>query len=224
MLTIQYRMHPAIRQWPSGAFYDGRITDGSNITTRQLDSQMQELSNVIQRNVFFDLASSQEASQSVSRYNPDEIKFTLNLVRFIHKTVSQGRPYNKSLSGKIAIITPYKAHVQNLKNAFGPWLRSMNCQLADIEINTVDAFQGREKDIVIFNCVRSNKITSIQGSLGFLTDVRRLNVAITRPRHFLFVIGNAQTLLKSETWASMVKTSQESAGAYFRLEREDYSD
>jgi senataxin len=64
------------------------------------------------------------------------------------------------LIGKIALITPYKAQVQALKNAFGPWLRSIKSQLSDIEINTVDAFQGREKDIVIFNCVRSNILST----------------------------------------------------------------
>lgn len=79
---------------------------------------------------------------------------------------------------------------------FGPWLRHINARHSDIEINTVDAFQGREKDIVIFNCVRANKLNTLQGSLGFLTDKRRLNVAITRPKHFLFMIGNAKTLQK----------------------------
>ena len=69
-----------------------------------------------------------------------EVKFTLNLVRFIHKVASEGRSFANSLSGKIAIVTPYKAQVHNLKNAFGPYLRNMGCQLSDIEINTVDAF------------------------------------------------------------------------------------
>ena len=118
--------------------------------------------------------------------------------------------------------------MQALKNAFGPWLRSINCQLSDVEINTVDAFQGREKDIVVFNCVRSNVLSTEQASLGFLTDQRRMNVAITRPRHFLFVVGNAQTLLKSEVWRALVGHLKERQpqGAYFRLDQEviSYSD
>ena len=60
-------------------------------------------------------------------------------------------------------------------------------------------------DIVIFNCVRSNKLSTMQGSLGFLTDVRRLNVAITRPRHFLFYIGNSETLISHTIWRDMIK-------------------
>ena len=151
----------------------------------------------------------------------DEIRFTLNLVKFIHQVAGEGKSFHQSLSGKIAIVTPYKAQVQNLKNAFGPWLRGMNCDLREVEINTVDAFQGREKDIVIFNCVRSNTLSSVHGSLGFLTDVRRLDVAITRPRHFLFMVGNAQTLVKCETWARMVQLHQHhyKRGAYICLEQ-----
>jgi senataxin len=59
-----------------------------------------------------------------------------------------------------------------------------------IEVNTVDAFQGSEKDIIIFNCVRSNFESYMEKSLGFLLDERRLNVAITRPKFFLMVVGN----------------------------------
>lgn len=99
----------------------------------------------------------------------DEVVFTLNLVKFIMQACTGGRGF-RALAGKIAVVTPYKAQVRSLKNAFGPWIRSINGELRQLEINTVDAFQGREKDIVIFNCVRSNTLNSVQGSLGFLTD------------------------------------------------------
>ena len=77
-----------------------------------------------------------------------------------------------------------------------------------IEVNTVDAFQGREKEIIIFNCVRSNDQESLRAALGFLIDERRLNVAITRPQKFLFVIGHSQTLQKSKVWSQMVDYCQ----------------
>jgi len=73
-----------------------------------------------------------------------------------------------------------------------------------IEVNTVDAFQGSEKDIIIFNCVRSNFESMIEKSLGFLLDERRLNVAITRPKFFLMVVGNSRTLKKSDVWENMI--------------------
>ena len=83
-------------------------------------------------------------------------------------------------------------------------------------MNTVDAFQGSEKDIVIFNCVRSNGEDYIEKSLGFLLDERRLNVAITRPKYFLLVVGNASTLAKSETWESLINYCQ-SQGKYVEV-------
>jgi senataxin len=155
----------------------------------------------------------------MSRCNPDEVKFTLSLVKCIKLICCSDKSF-KPLIGKIAIITPYKAQVKALKNAFGSWLRSINCQMSDIEINTVDAFQGREKDIVIFNCVRSNILSTEQASLGFLNDQRRMNVAITRPRHFLFIVGNAQTLLKNAVWKNLVShlRDKQIMGAYFRLD------
>ena len=181
---------------------------------------MSRLSQVIRRNVFFDLCTSKESTSERSRCNMDEVNFTLNLVKFIMQASTGGRGF-RALAGKIAVVTPYKAQVRSLKNAFGPWIRSLNGDLRQLEINTVDAFQGREKDIVIFNCVRSNTLNSVQGSLGFLTDERRLNVAITRPRHFVFIVGNAHTLLKSEVWSQMVHSSQTKAreGGYFRLDQ-----
>ena len=78
-----------------------------------------------------------------------------------------------------------------------------------MEVNTVDAYQGREKDIIIFNCVRSNNIKSLRASLGFLIDERRLNVAITRPRHFLYIIGNSRTLEKCDFWKNMISYCKE---------------
>jgi len=74
-----------------------------------------------------------------------------------------------------------------------------------VEINTVDAFQGSEKDIMVFNCVRSNNIKNEIGSLGFVTDERRVNVAITRARHFLVVVGNSKTLKKNYVWDGLFK-------------------
>ena len=84
----------------------------------------------------------------------------------------------------------------------------------------MDAFQGREKDIIIFNCVRSNSnSSSVQAALGFLIDDRRLNVAITRPRHFLVILGDSRTLVKSNTWDSMIKSfkNKMSKSSYFKI-------
>ena len=220
MLTVQYRMHPLIRYLPSKHFYDNQITDGENIRARSLPAEIVPLASHFRRCVFFDLPNTQESVESRSKCNYDECEFTLTLIKTICAIcgVKQGLG---QLAGKIAVITPYKAQVNLLKNGLQAWIRSQGLKFnSEVEVNTVDAFQGREKDIVIFNCVRSNKLQTMQGSLGFLTDERRLNVAITRPRHFLFYVGSSETLVKAKVWKGMIQACQEAQrqGGYFRLE------
>ena len=80
-----------------------------------------------------------------------------------------------------------------------------------MKINSVDGFQGQEREIIIFNCVRSNH----RKSVGFLKDCRRLNVAITRPKHFLFVIGNSKTLKNDDTWKDYIEYCKQNS-SYFK--------
>jgi superfamily I DNA and/or RNA helicase len=96
-----------------------------------------------------------------------------------------------------------------------------HCKPTDIEINTVDSYQGREKEIMIFNCVRSNNIQAAEPyqSLGFLVDERRLNVAITRPKNFLFIIGHQNTLKRSPTWSALINSHKKAKNGYFALDR-----
>lgn len=161
--------------------------------------------------IFFDIKDSREISDDRSKCNLDEAEFTKQLVEFIAFNSTNSGTL-KAIAGSIGVISPYKSQVRHLKNRLGPLCRSQDCQLKEtIEVNTVDAFQGREKDIIIFNCVRSNFSTTLQGSIGFLADERRLNVAITRPKHFLLIVGNSETLKKSTVWSNLIKFCQTSA-------------
>ena len=107
-----------------------------------------------------------------------------------------------SLKKRVGLVTPYKGQVRLLRTMFEDFFYEFNCRAGDLNINSVDAFQGQEKDIIIFNCVRSNRWEGapLAARLGFLTDLRRLNVAITRPKHFLFIVGNSRTLSLSDVW------------------------
>ena len=96
----------------------------------------------------------------------------------------------------IGIISPYKAQIKELRKALDTTLPGDMSQ--QIEVNTVDGFQGREKDVILFSCVRTNGI-------GFLKDERRLNVAITRARHACVLIGNVVCLRKNDTWSALVQ-------------------
>lgn len=192
MLQIQYRMHPSIRRFPSKQFYGNQLSDHESIIRRKLSSPLQNLEKALgARLIFFNLKDSRETVDDRSKRNLDEAEFTKQLVEFIaRKSTTAGTL--RHVGGVIGVISPYKSQVRQLKNRIGPLCRSQDCSLREtVEVNTVDAFQGREKDIIVFNCVRSNFSQTLQGSLGFLTDYRRLNVAITRPRHFLIIIGNA---------------------------------
>ena len=103
-----------------------------------------------------------------------------------------------TLKGRIGIISPYKSQVRQIRRAISK-VRHKLCLSgdSDIEINTVDAYQGREKDIIIISTVRTN-------NLGFLRDYRRMNVAITRAKHFLFVVGNKNCLSKDPNWNALI--------------------
>jgi len=105
----------------------------------------------------------------------------------------------RELRGRIGLISPYKSQVRLLKDRFRDKLSQMGGHLDYIEINTVDAFQGREKDIIIISCVRGGG-----KEIGFLNDYRRMNVAITRAKHFLWVIGNAETLETNGDWKAFI--------------------
>ncbi len=100
--------------------------------------------------------------------------------------------------GTIGVISPYRRQVQLIRR-----LLDSSARTAAVEVNTVDSYQGREKDIIIISSVRANG-----RSVGFLTDYRRMNVAITRARHFLWVIGCVSTLSNDVHWKSLIQDAR----------------
>ncbi|KAK5689567.1 DEAD-box type RNA helicase, partial [Elasticomyces elasticus] len=100
-------------------------------------------------------------------------------------------------TGKIGIITPYKGQLREMKTRFAA--RYGNEIFSKVDFNTTDAFQGRESEVIIFSCVRaSNK------GIGFLSDIRRMNVGLTRAKSSLWVLGNSQSLVQGEFWKSLI--------------------
>jgi senataxin len=119
-----------------------------------------------------------------------------------HGSYSDKMDYiGKEFRGKIGIITPYKSQVRTLKDCIYPKLRALKLSIDMVEINTVDAYQGREKEIIIISCVRGSQ----ERTLGFLNDYRRMNVAITRAKNFLWVVGNSRTLTRNKNWEAFIK-------------------
>lgn len=176
LLSMQYRMHPQIRDFPSRYFYQGRLTDSESVVN--LPDEVYYKDPLLRPYIFYDITHGRESHRggSVSYQNMHEAQFCLRVYEHLQKTV-------KSLGlGKISvgIITPYKLQLKCLQREFEDVLNSEEGK--DLYINTVDAFQGQERDVIIMSCVRASN-----HGVGFVADIRRMNVALTRARRALWV-------------------------------------
>ena len=142
MLRTQYRSHPLISEFPRHYFYDGKLQDGDNVKSQQYDRPYHHLGPAFAPLVFWNLLSSRETTRSVSRLNVGEAQLAVNL--FL--TLKNSCPPD-TVSGKLGMITPYSQQMEELRKRFREELGERYDQ--EVEINTVDGFQGREKDIII---------------------------------------------------------------------------
>lgn len=205
LLNTQYRMLPEISAFPSIMFYDGKLQDGPNVCDAHpsyIFSPAQSKSKneaLFPPFLFFDLKSSKdEIKSSLSRSNYAEALFCKNLVtRFLKSCIQVG-----TLPASIGIITPYTEQLNELNRLLGKidWSSLDIYRPPDIELNTVDSYQGREKDIIFISCVRAND----EGSIGFLSDLRRMNVALTRGKFGIYIIGHADTLKGNRMWSKLI--------------------
>jgi len=184
LLDTQYRMHPAISDFPNRTFYDGRLVDG--ITAADRPNPAGLLWNDWEVPMAFLPVNGDEllSPDGASKENPAEAGWVTKIL----ENLLQAGDLEEA---DIGIITPYAGQVRAIRDA----LPERN---DSVEVHTVDGYQGREKEVIIFSCVRSNS----DGTVGFLSDERRLNVALTRAKRGLIVIGDPDTLRNDETWAS----------------------
>lgn len=202
LLDTQYRMHPCISAFPSKAFYDGRLLDGKDMAN--LRARAWHAAELLGPFQFFDIQGQHSsAPRGHSLVNHAEVRVAMQL----YTRLTNDFP-RQNFRGKVGIITPYKSQLRELKEQFG---RQFGPGITeDVEFNTTDAFQGRESEIIIFSCVRA----SPSGGIGFLQDIRRMNVGLTRAKSSLWVLGNSQSLMKGEYWRKLVEHSQ-SSGSFF---------
>jgi senataxin len=197
LLDTQYRMHPEISLFPSRTFYDGRLLDGGDMAG--LRKQPWHQSMLLGPYRFFDVQGQHQAApKGHSLINVAEIDIAMKL----YKRLTSDYP-DYDFKGKVGIITPYKSQLRELKSrfttAYGAGI------IEDIEFNTTDAFQGRESEVIIFSCVRA----SPAGGIGFLQDIRRMNVGLTRAKSSLWVLGNSQSLVRGEFWRKLVEDAKD---------------
>lgn len=256
MLSVQYRMHPHIAQFPAAYFYNNQLINAESVTSRP-PLPCHSWTGLFQPFLFFDVPSQQKrCSMSQSLSNKEEALFILTLLRLLKKHFPFSLASTNSQSARedsastkvralnwsdIAIVTPYKQQVVEIRRLFDHCRNEFPEHQP--EVCTIDAFQGREKRIIVFSCVRAeftaatryktfsadqesaSSVTSsdddnadsgetqdgnctqqaVQAALGFVADVRRMNVAITRARDCLWVVGNAATLRANPGWNAFIR-------------------
>ncbi|BGP09805.1 hypothetical protein JCM10049v2_005679 [Rhodotorula toruloides] len=187
MLKVQYRFNEKINSFPSTMLYDGELVPDDSVKDRKLSDLEgvdadEDLDEPV---VFFDTAGQAMYERAAEDGSfGSESKSNENEADVVHKYVQTLVSANVPPTS-ISIISPYNSQVLLLASIIHP-------QYPEIEIGSVDSNQGRENDVVIVSLVRSNA----EGEVGFLRELRRLNVSMTRPRRHLVVVGDSETVLK----------------------------
>ena len=207
LLSVQYRMHEQIMSFSSDHFYDGELVAHESVAGHLLsDLEFVEPTEFSQTTMtFIDTAGAnwdeELEPEGLSKRNPQEAELLLQKAEQLIKAGVKPT--------EIAIIAPYAAQVRLLRR---------NSSYKAIEIDTVDGFQGREKECVLISTVRSNP----EGEIGFLGDARRMNVAITRARRKLIVIGDSATLGVSPFFKSLLDYFEKVGGYGSVWEEQSY--
>lgn len=197
LLKEQYRMHETIAGFSSKEFYENRLHAHPSVARHLLFAEDQPL-------LFIDTAGCgfEEIWEGTSISNPEEAAF---LIKHISQFVSELKQrYDSTVFPIIAIISPYKQQVEVLKALA---LSSIELKeiASSVAVNTIDSFQGQERDAVYISMTRSNA----ENIIGFLSDIRRMNVAMTRARKKLVVIGDSATLSQLSFYTDFISYAQE---------------
>lgn len=182
LLNVQYRSHPDIARIFSKLFYEGKVK--SSPSTKSLI--LPELGSLFKNEspCCFINHSSPERRVGTSKCNEGETEICINILRTLK--------HLKIRNSQIGVISPYEGQRVMIMNR-------LESQMSGIEIGNIDSYQGREKDIIIFSCVRSNR----KKDIGFMTSKNRLNVALSRAKYALFIIGNAKNF-QSMVWIRLI--------------------
>ncbi|RKF62126.1 DNA polymerase alpha-associated DNA helicase A [Erysiphe neolycopersici] len=223
MLTTQYRMNEKIMRFPSDELYGSKLISAEAVKNRlliDLPYQVQETEDTIEPLIFFDTQggdfperNEEEVIIAAEKKKPDDTKIQIKrsggiigesksnemeaaLAKYhVQKLIEAG-----VRTEDIAVITPYNAQLTLLN-------QSLKVLFPNIELGSVDGFQGREKEAVIISLVRSNS----KREVGFLGDKRRINVAMTRPKRLLTVIGDSETLRNDEFFRRWIDFLEENS-------------
>ena len=203
LLQVQYRMNDQIMQFSSREFYGGKLQTAPEIKYRGILDYDNPMSWYNTDDLPEEIESKEEfVGESFGRINKAEAELTLQHLELYYGRIGKQRILDERID--VGIISPYRAQVQLLRRMikkrefFKPYRHL-------ISVNTVDGFQGQERDVIILSLVRSND----EGQIGFLRDLRRMNVAITRARMKLIILGSVDTLTKHPFYKRLYEYIQE---------------
>jgi superfamily I DNA and/or RNA helicase len=200
MLNIQYRMNETIMAFSAQKFYDSHLKAHSSVAQRTLfDGDVPF--------TFIDTAGCgfEEKPEGTSVVNPEEASF---LFKYLNHFVEELAPhYTKANFPSVAVISPYSQQIRLLKEQLIN-TPELSAYQQNIAVNTIDSFQGQERDMVIISMTRSNT----EASIGFLSDIRRMNVAMTRAKKKLVIIGDSGTLSVLPFYADLIKYAEQVNG------------
>ncbi|CAE5963042.1 unnamed protein product [Arabidopsis arenosa] len=194
LLNMQYRMHPSISIFPNREFYDMKILDAPSVRLRSYEKKFLP-EKMYGPYSFINIAYGREQfGEGYSSKNVVEVSVVAEIVS---KLYSVSRKTGRSIS--VGVISPYKAQVFAIQERIGEKYNTEGT--FTVSVRSVDGFQGGEEDIIIISTVRSNG----KGAIGFLSNQQRTNVALTRARYCLWILGNEATLTNNKSvWRQLV--------------------
>ena len=219
LLNTQYRMHPSISAFPRHVFYSGALKDATSVGPPNPD-YVELFHAQFPPFLFLDVlpegsgggGGGGATASTSTRSNPREAAVLLQCYLEMKAIASMGQ---KLLPGRVGVLTPYREQLKVLERAF-----DRAGVLHEVELHTVDGYQGREKDVILVSTARGpqpNRASKASGSssssssgggggggVGFLADTRRMNVALTRAKSSLVVCGSAQALQVDPHWRALV--------------------
>ena len=188
LLNVQYRMNKMLMEFPNREFYNNNLKSDSSVDEITLDDLLGANNNE-EPFLFID-------TSKVDGYGETHLKDSKSIVNELESKIAVNISNDYLNAGvceeDIGIISPYADQVKIIQ------------ERTPVEVKTVDGFQGREKEIIIISTVRSNE----HGNIGFLKDLRRLNVAITRAKRKLIIIGNKETLRTNPTYSRLIEFAE----------------
>lgn len=195
LLTVQYRMHRDIMKFSSDWFYHGRLTAAPECAERTIVPIDPPLIWIDTANLGYE---EEQNPLSQSRLNTNEGILLVETLKLYVNQIGKNRLIDERVD--FGIISPYKSQVQLLRRLIKNE-KELKQLFPYITVNTVDGFQGQDRDVILISMVRGND----EGRIGFLGDLRRMNVAITRARMKLIILGDTSTLSKTRFYRKLIE-------------------